>query len=484
MPWIQAGGAVLGAVTGALFGGPSKTEKRAIKAQTAATQAQTEIARRQAEMAEQQYRDWYANFFPLAQESIALSRADIRPDFDAIAADNSGAFNAQRESMKRGALRYGMNPEDGAFQTTLGRIGSEEAKSGVLARNRARVDAQDKKLRNMTGTFGLGNGMIGAAGAGMAGASSGFGSASTASGKQAAAAGQRSADNATGWGNLAGSIPWGQLFGGPASTPVNSVGPLAGGYAFPPPASGAPGPWAGGVTSSKEAKYGIQDYDPNDALDVVANTPLASYAYKGSDKPMIGTIAEDAPGEISDGKQVNLVNQVGTLTGAVQALNQKIGKKGGNRKPRYGMAKPGKPGTQSKPGRQLPGGGHPFAGNPVPGQPIFGVPMTGPEGPGVVPGLNAYPGMPGDQLNYNGITDPNYGPLTEFGPGQVPTGKPVQGGQPVPDRFIADRGSPMVPPGLPRYGGGYRGGRGVGGPGARNIGDPERVARNNYGMLV
>lgn len=315
-----------------VIGGMSanKKKKKAQKKQDAAAERQAALAERAAALAEEQYKDWKSTFFPLAQESAIEARKEVRPDYDRIAADNAGAYNAQRGSMVRSAQRYGMDPTDGAFGTSLARLGADEAKTGVLARNRAREDGKGQRLRNMAAVYGMGSGMAGNATAGLSGASSQFGNIAAGYGNTAAGYAQEASNDAAGAGQAFGSIPWGQFMGGGGgggATANGSVGPMAGGYSYQGGGGGSPGPWAGGMnyTSSREAKDNINEVDPNDALDIVNDTPVRSYNYKNSNQPMIGTIAEEAPGAISNGKQVNLLNQVGTLTGAVQALSKQMG---------------------------------------------------------------------------------------------------------------------------------------------------------------
>lgn len=339
MPWIQFGGAVLGFLGSR---GARKREKEAQRQQMAIAQEQLGLSRRQVEMGERTYNDWYNTFFPMAGEMVSEARREVRPDFERIAGDVRGQYEGERGAMIRSAQRYGINPQDGAFSTSLARLGSDEAKTHVLARNRARQDSQGQRLRNMATVYGMGSGMPGLAAQQMQGAGSGMANAGAAYGGAAASAGADAANTAYGISNLAGSIPWGNFMrkgGGTANTVPGQAGA---GYTVPNYGSSA-GPWSSGYSypSSRELKYGIEKINPEDALDVVMRTPVRGYKYKGDTQPFVGTIAEDAPAEISDGKRVNLVNQVGVLTGAVQSLTQRINKSPNQAKPiRYGMAKP------------------------------------------------------------------------------------------------------------------------------------------------
>lgn len=323
--------AIAAAVIGAYSANRSASnQRRATRGQRQATDQQMELAQRQAALAEQQYADWRENFFPLGLEMIDEARKDVRPDYARIAADNAGAFNAQRGGMTRAAQRMGINPQSGVWGTSMQRLGSEEAKTHVLARNRAREDGKGQRFRNMAAVYGMGSGMPGVAGSVLGSAAGSAGNAAAGYGALAAAAGRAGAEEAAGWGQVVGSIPWGSIWSsmgggtaGAAASPVNSVGPTAGGYSYP---GGQPGPWAGGMnyTSSREAKENIEPVNPDEALDDVMGTPVRRYNYKGNPQQITGTIAEEAPGSISDGRQVSAVSQIGTLTGAVQALAKQV----------------------------------------------------------------------------------------------------------------------------------------------------------------
>lgn len=341
MPWIAAGAAVIG-----FLGSRSarKEQRRAQQQQTAIAQQQLAMGQRQMDMGQRTYDDWYNTFFPVAGEAISEARRDVRPDFERIAGDVRGQFQGQRGAMVRDAQRYGINPQDGVWSANMARLGGEEAKTHVLARNRARQDAQGKKLSNLMNVYGMGANMPGVAAGFMSGANAPMNAASATYGNTANAAGQDAANTAYGISNIVSSIPWGNFVrSGSSGGTANSV-PGQGGTGYSVPNYGAQsGPWSSGYSypSSRELKYGIQNVAPDEALDTVMRTPVKGYKYKGSTEPFIGTIAEEAPREISDGKRVNLVNQVGTLTGAVQALAGRLNRSPNMAKPiRYGM--PGK----------------------------------------------------------------------------------------------------------------------------------------------
>lgn len=340
MAWMALAAAAVGAYSSRES---RQSAEDASENQGEASDRQMDLAERQFNLGEDQYNMWLENFFPLAQESIRIAQQDVQPDYARIAADNAGSFNAQRGGMVRAAQRYGMNPHDGAYGNALSKLHGAEAKSLVYTRNRAREDAKGQKLKNMTAVYGMGSGMPSLAAGAFGSASTGAGNASIGYGQMAQIAGQNAANEAAGYGNAIGSIPWSQLWsgvsgGGTAATSSGSVGPTAGGYSYPAAAGGTPGPWAGAngaYTSSRESKDNITEVDPNDALDIVNNTPVRGYNYKNDPGThYVGTIAEEAPGAISNGKQVNLINQVGTLTGAVQALSKQMG---GAKSKRYGM---------------------------------------------------------------------------------------------------------------------------------------------------
>lgn len=341
----------------------NKKGKKKGKLEDQALQQQMDLARRQGEISEEQYQFWLTHYKPLAEQAISEAQRDVVPDYAAITADNAGAYNSQRGSMTRQAQRYGMSPVDGAFGAALERSGADEAKSLVFNRNRAREGAKGQKLTNLMGVYGMGSGMPGLAATTAANAGSGFGNAANAYGAGAQQAYGMAQQDAAGWGSFASSMPWQQLWSrvqGGQQPAANQQPAAAGGQ--------QPGPWAGGYTypSSEDLKENIVDFDPNEALDIVNRTPVTSHNYIGNDEQFVGTIAEKAPPEISNGKEVNLVKQVGTLTGAVQALAQQQGR-GGKSKPygmtasqatpvNYRMAKGGsekKPGIARRAGRSL-----------------------------------------------------------------------------------------------------------------------------------
>lgn len=337
MPWIAAGAGIIG-----YLGSRSarKEQRRAQQQQMAIAQQQLAMGQRQADMGQRAYDDWYNTFFPVAGEAVSEARKDIRPDFERIAGDVRGQFEGQRGAMTRDAQRYGINPQDGVWSANLARLDGEEAKTHVLARNRARQDAKGQKLTNLMNVYGMGSNLPGVAAGFMGGANAPMNAASATYGNAANAAGQDAANTAYGVSNIVGSIPWGNFLRPSGGGTANSVPGQAGqGYTVPNYGSSA-GPWSSGYSypSSRELKYGIQNVAPDEALDTVMRTPVKGYKYKGSTEPFIGTIAEEAPREISDGKRVNLVNQVGTLTGAVQALASRLNKSPNVAKPiKYGM---------------------------------------------------------------------------------------------------------------------------------------------------
>lgn len=154
MPWIALGAAAIGFLSSR---SARKREKEAQRQQAAIAQEQLGLSRRQIEMGERTYDDWYRTFFPMAGEMVSEARREVRPDFERIAGDVRGQYEGERGAMIRSAQRYGINPQDGAFSTSIARLGADEAKTHVLARNRARQDASGQRLRNMaigTGSAG------------------------------------------------------------------------------------------------------------------------------------------------------------------------------------------------------------------------------------------------------------------------------------------------------------------------------------------
>lgn len=334
MPWV----ALIGAAVS--YAGSRSSSRRARSAQQSQqdiAQQQADLAKEQLALARQQYDDWRNTFFPIGQELAAMSRQEVKPDFDRIAADNRMTFDAQRGAMTRAAQRFGMNPADGAWATGVSRLNSEEAKTHVLARNRAREDAKGQQFRNMATAYGIGSGMPGMAAQTMSSATGLMSNAAGGFGNAAQFHGQQAQDTAYALGNLTSSIPWGDIWS--SVRPASAGGSTTQPYTVPNYGM-QPGPYAGGyqypVTSSEKTKDNVTPVNPKDALDTVMSTPVVSYNYHGNPTSAVGTIAEAAPSAISNGQQVSLENQVGVLNGAVQELAQQVT---GAKPKSYGMDK-------------------------------------------------------------------------------------------------------------------------------------------------
>lgn len=335
-------GAIIGAVVA--YGASRSSGRRADRAQRSQqdiAQQQADLAREQVELARRQYQEWHDLYWPLGQQIVARASEEVKPDLNKISADNQAAFESQAGQLTRTAQRYGMNPADGAVSTSIARLGADAAKSEVFNRNRAREGAKQQTLNNMMGAYGMGSGMPGIA-ANTMNSGAGFMNAAAGGYGDAAAYHQNQANaTASAVGQLAGSIPWGDIWSS-IRAPAGSAAGGAPGASWSVPSYGMqPGPYAGGyqypVTSTEMAKDNIQALDPNKALDTVMKTPVVGFNYNGSPTQSFGTIAERAPAEISNGKQVSLENQVGMLNGAVQAL---AGKVNGGSPQTYGMEAP------------------------------------------------------------------------------------------------------------------------------------------------
>lgn len=86
------------------------------------------------------------------------------------------------------------------------------------------------------------------------------------------------------------------------------------------------GSLAGGLFgSSRDFKEKIEPYT-GDVLDMVENTPIYTWYYKGDDQMHVGPVTEEAPEIIvsADGKALVSINYMGFMFAAIKALNAKV----------------------------------------------------------------------------------------------------------------------------------------------------------------
>lgn len=83
------------------------------------------------------------------------------------------------------------------------------------------------------------------------------------------------------------------------------------------------------MASSKELKDREGALEPEDALKAIRGLPVDRWSYKGDDTPHVGTYAESFNNSLGfpNRPYIHTVDAIGALTGAVQALDKKIGRK-------------------------------------------------------------------------------------------------------------------------------------------------------------
>jgi hypothetical protein len=327
MPWGLIIGGALGLI-GSM--GARSSQRRAQRSQERIANAQLDLAHNQQAFGGRLYNDWYNTFFPLAGQITTESQRDVTPDYARIAADVQGQAEAQRGAADRNLERAGINPADPMYSAVNNRLSNQAGTAEVLARNRARQDAVGLRLKNMEGAYALGSNMPGAAAAAYSGAGSALSGAGNTFGNLSNQYGADAANTASGIGQIAGSIPWGTIFGGSSA----GAGASGANYNMTSYGVGIPDYSGGGwhppqsQPSSRDFKVGITPVGGPAAMDTVMDVPIKSFNYKPGMGPpgrQVGTIAEEAPAEISDGRSVNMSNHLMMLTAAFQDLVRRLG---------------------------------------------------------------------------------------------------------------------------------------------------------------
>lgn len=137
------------------------------------------IAEDQQGMAKEYYGFWKSDYKPLEAEQIQANREmiaaakPVREKFiseslsgvnpEAIAAqaraDAEQAVTGAEASTSRGLARYGLNPDGGAFQDSLGRVATtNRARAVVQSVNSSRTAARTENFNRLAAAAGLGLG--------------------------------------------------------------------------------------------------------------------------------------------------------------------------------------------------------------------------------------------------------------------------------------------------------------------------------------
>jgi hypothetical protein len=81
------------------------------------------------------------------------------------------------------------------------------------------------------------------------------------------------------------------------------------------------------LLSTEKAKKNIKPVDTAKSMDVIRSIDNKGWEYKegmGPEGRFVGGIAEELPPEVSNGKVVDLINQAGHQTGAIQNIDQRL----------------------------------------------------------------------------------------------------------------------------------------------------------------
>ncbi len=237
-------GAIVSAATGiaglASSRRAGRQADRAMDQQAQIAAEQTALGREQLAFGREQYEDWKQTFQPVLDQLRIEAFENVRPDFDAIAADVGGAFDTSREINTRNRQRMGLRPSDGGFAADERRYALGRARATVGARNQARDNARDQRYNRL---LGLGNLAVGQQGNVSNMVSQGYGatqgalrSAGATAGQQAGVYGNLAAEGARAFTGTDWAGVWNDVFGGGGGGGGgggSQPGPWADGYVFP-----------------------------------------------------------------------------------------------------------------------------------------------------------------------------------------------------------------------------------------------------------
>lgn len=190
---------------------------------------QLEIGQEQMAFFRDQYNQWRQEFAPVLDQMKTMAMEGVEPDYAAIAADTARAFDSQEGATTRQMQRYGVDPGDGAFGSTIARSNLAQAGAEVDARQNARRNAEDRSFGRLGSLYGIGAGLQGQALSGLSGATGALmgtlGNQAQTAGVNADRYGQAAAAGAQAFGNT----DWGGIIGGAVDSVFGPQAPTAGG---------------------------------------------------------------------------------------------------------------------------------------------------------------------------------------------------------------------------------------------------------------
>jgi hypothetical protein len=217
MPWIVAGGMVLGGALGFLGSkSAASAADRAAEMQAKAAQDQVDLGRDTLDWNKDQYAKWEERFDPVFDSMMEELDADLDPNYEAIAGDVKSGFQSARGQERRNLMRYGVRPQDGSFGKNEREYGIREAAAHVGTRSEARESKRGLKYNRLASVTGMGYGIQPSVlgGVNQAGGTLGraYGSQANMFGQQSSMYSNEAYNSAAGIGNFVGSMPWGEMW--------------------------------------------------------------------------------------------------------------------------------------------------------------------------------------------------------------------------------------------------------------------------------
>ena len=218
MTWVAVAGLAVSAYMG------HKASKKADRQQKAANaQGDENIAlqREGLDFSKEQYGDWKEKYDPVYDDMMSEIDSGITPDYAAIAGDVNSSFESAQAQERRQMQRYGVRPQDGAYNKSERdyAINKSTAHSGI--RNKARQDSAGEKFRRLSGIHnslqGVGTNLAGQVGQGYSRTGSSMNMQANRMTGNANNTYNRGMDDAAGWGAAIGSlseVDWGKAWGG------------------------------------------------------------------------------------------------------------------------------------------------------------------------------------------------------------------------------------------------------------------------------
>lgn len=117
------------------------------------------VGRENQDFFRQQYQQWQDRNLPVLDQMRQQAMAGSEPDYAAITADTSAAFDSAREQTRREQERYGIKPGDGQFGRTARDFDMREAGAEIAARQTERRNADDDRFNKLASVYGAGSAM-------------------------------------------------------------------------------------------------------------------------------------------------------------------------------------------------------------------------------------------------------------------------------------------------------------------------------------